>query len=94
MSGMGGGGGRRSVKKVMTQPINLIFKFLQQGTPIRIWLYENTSLFMEGTIAGFDEYMNVVLDNAAEVQARGGERKELGRILLKGDCITLIQPAS
>uniref|UniRef100_A0A7R9YEU8 Small nuclear ribonucleoprotein E n=1 Tax=Pinguiococcus pyrenoidosus TaxID=172671 RepID=A0A7R9YEU8_9STRA len=86
----GGGGGRR-VKKVMTQPIHLIFRYLQEGTPIRIWLYENTALFMEGTIVGFDEYMNIVLDNAAEVLARSGDRKELGRILLKGDTITLIQ---
>lgn len=63
---------------------------------------------------GFDEFMNVVLDNAAEVSIKGtAERKELGpfsirlasvcehqtdtsagtpgRILLKGDNITLIQ---
>ena len=45
----------RSVKKVMTQPINLIFRFLQSRTRIQVWLYENTSMRIEGRIIGFDE---------------------------------------
>jgi len=41
---------------------------------------------------GFDEFMNVVLDEAAEVYVKEAQpRRELGRILLKGDNITLIQ---
>ena len=35
------------VKKVMTQPINLIFRFLQNRTRIQIWLYEQTSMRIE-----------------------------------------------
>lgn len=35
--------------------------------------------------------MNVVLDDAEEVHVKSKNRKNLGRILLKGDCITLIQ---
>lgn len=35
--------------------------------------------------------MNVVLDEAEEVNVKSGKRKTIGRILLKGDCITLIQ---
>lgn len=42
---------------------------------------------------GFDEYMNVVLDEAEELDMKKGTRKQLGRILLKGDSITLIQHA-
>jgi len=48
---------------------------------------------MEGKLIGFDEYMNVVLDEAEEVDSKKGTRKALGRILLKGDAITLIQHA-
>lgn len=40
---------------------------------------------------GFDEFMNLVLDSAEEVNIKTGTRKTLGRILLKGDNITLIQ---
>ena len=76
----------------MMRPINLIFNLMKQGTRVKIWMYENTNMFMEGTIMGFDEYMNVVLDDAAEVPTRG-EVRQLGRVLLKGDTITLIQEA-
>jgi small nuclear ribonucleoprotein E len=42
---------------------------------------------------GFDEYMNVVLDDAEEVNVKKRSRKPVGRILLKGDNITLISAA-
>ena len=77
----------------MTQPINLIFRFLQSRTRIQVWLYENTSMRIEGRIIGFDEYMNVVLDDAEEVDMKTKKRKALQRILLKGDTITLMQQA-
>ncbi|KAJ1462568.1 hypothetical protein M885DRAFT_505512 [Pelagophyceae sp. CCMP2097] len=86
-------GQQRSVKKVMTQPINLIFRFLQSRTRIQIWLYENTSMRIEGRIIGFDEYMNVVLEDAEEVDVKTQKRTPLQRILLKGDTITLMQTA-
>lgn len=38
------------VQKVMTQPINLIFRFLQNKARIQIWLYENTNTRIEGRI--------------------------------------------
>lgn len=47
---------------------------------------------MEGVIIGFDEYMNMVLDDAMEVIK--GQRTPVGRILLKGDAITLLQYVS
>lgn len=42
---------------------------------------------------GFDEYMNLVLDEAEELSLKRKSRKPLGRILLKGDTITLMAPA-
>ncbi|CAJ2657836.1 unnamed protein product [Trifolium pratense] len=39
---------------------------------------------------GFDEYMNLVLDDAEEVNVKKKSKKTLGRILLKGDNITLM----
>ena len=84
-------GGR--VKRVMTQPINLIFRFMQQKNRVSVWLYENKDTRLEGLIKGFDEYMNVVLDDAFEVSVKSGERKEIGRLMLKGDNIVVVQPA-
>lgn len=79
------------VQKIMTQPINLIFRFLQSQQRIQIWLYDQADLRIEGRIIGFDEYMNLVLDDAEEVSVKRKARKPLGRILLKGDNITLMQ---
>lgn len=55
-------------------------------------LYENKDMRIEGRLVGFDEYMNIVLDDAFEVMsaAKGGDRRPIGRILLKGDNIVMI----
>ncbi|XP_030417350.1 small nuclear ribonucleoprotein E isoform X2 [Gopherus flavomarginatus] len=74
----------QKVQKVMVQPINLIFRYLQNRSRIQVWLYEQ----------GFDEYMNLVLDDAEEIHSKTKARKQLGRIMLKGDNITLLQSVS
>lgn len=48
---------------------------------------------IEGLIIGFDEYMNLVLDNATELDLKTGKKTDVGRILLKGDAITLMRKA-
>jgi small nuclear ribonucleoprotein E len=83
--------GPQKVQKVMVQPINLIFRYLQTRSRVQVWLYENVNLRLEGHIVGFDEYMNLVLDDAEELDMRTKKRKSLGRLMLKGDNITLIQ---
>lgn len=92
-----------------TQPITVIFRYLQQGTRVSLWLYDDVETRIEGKIVGFDEFMNVVVSEAEEVVTdkvkntksgksldgrEAGDRRDLGRILLKGDNITLIQPAA
>jgi len=84
-------GGGQKVQKVMVQPINLIFRYLQNRTRVVVWLYENVNTRIEGQIVGFDEYMNLVLDDASECHMKRHTEKKLGRIMLKGDNITLIQ---
>ncbi|RVE72407.1 hypothetical protein OJAV_G00042690 [Oryzias javanicus] len=81
----------QKVQKVMVQPINLIFRYLQNRSRIQVWLYEQVNMRIEGCIIGFDEYMNLVLDDAEEVHMKTKNRKPLGRIMLKGDNITLLQ---
>ncbi|ORX98128.1 small nuclear ribonucleo protein E [Clohesyomyces aquaticus] len=94
MTGRGGRGGQ----KVLLPPINFIFKLLQARAVVSVWLYENLGMRIEGQLRGFDEFMNLVLDNATEVTlAKKGEpesRRKIGQILLKGDNITLIQTLS
>lgn len=74
--------------KVSVQPINIIFRHLQQQTRVSLWLYDNVDFRIEGKIIGFDEFMNVTLADAEEVWTKKeNKRVELGRILLKGDNI-------
>ena len=56
--------------------------------------YEQVNMRIEGRIIGFDEYMNLTLDDAEELDLKKQTRKQLGRILLKGDNITLMMKAS
>ncbi|KAK1608828.1 hypothetical protein QYE76_032523 [Lolium multiflorum] len=69
------------VQRIMTQPIK---------ARIQIWLFEQKDMRIEGRIIGFDEYMNLVLEDAEEINIKKDTRKSLGRILLKGDNITLM----
>ncbi len=92
-SSQGGGGGGFSetkVKKTVVQAINLLYEFLKTKERVLVWLYENTGTKIEGVIVGFDEFMNVVLEDATEIN-KNGEVKPVGKILLKGDCISLVQ---
>ncbi|KAA8901777.1 small nuclear ribonucleo protein E [Sphaerosporella brunnea] len=96
MSGRPGGGG--GSRRVLLPPINFIFKLLQTHATVQIWLYEQLSMRIEGKIRGFDEFMNLVIDDAVEVKLATRDtlesRRELGQILLKGDNVTLIQSMS
>ncbi|ORX62785.1 LSM-domain-containing protein [Hesseltinella vesiculosa] len=79
------------VQKVMVQPINLIFRYLQNKSRVQVWIYDKPDLRIEGQIIGFDEFMNLVLDSAEEVLSKDQSRRTIGRIMLRGDNITLIQ---
>jgi len=68
--------------------------YKQSKSRVKIWLYEDTRMTLEGQIIGFDEYMNMTLDDAVELDTKTGKRRDIGRILLKGDNITLIQDAN
>ncbi|XP_025736468.2 small nuclear ribonucleoprotein E-like [Callorhinus ursinus] len=83
----------QKVQKVMVQ-CNLIFRYLQNRSRIQVWLYEQVNMRIVGCIIGFDEYMNLVFDDAEEIHSKTKSRKQLGWIMLKGDNITLLQSVS
>ncbi|NXT48725.1 RUXE protein, partial [Pluvianellus socialis] len=82
----------QKVQKVMVQPI--VSFLCWSRSRIQVWLYEQVNMRIEGCIIGFDEYMNLVLDDAEEIHSKTKSRKQLGRIMLKGDNITLLQSVS
>nr|KAJ0224948.1 hypothetical protein LSAT_V11C100016510 [Lactuca sativa] len=52
---------------------------MKQKARIQIWLFEQKDLRIEGRIIGFDEYMNLVLEDAEEVSIKKKTRKALGQ---------------
>merc|ERR1719242_835655 len=78
-------------KKALVQPVNVMFRHLQTKEQVEVWLFDNKHIRMEGVIRGFDEYMNLVLDQVFEVNYKNKTRQDLGMILLKGDCVSLIR---
>jgi len=57
-------------------------------------LFRFSSRLLSAHPQGFDEFMNVVIDDAEEVYVKTNTRKKLTKLLLKGDCITLIKRAN
>jgi small nuclear ribonucleoprotein E len=96
MAGRGGGAAR----KTLLAPIHFIFSLLQKRNTVSIWLYENLHSRIEGKIRvglsfciqitrltlrqGFDEFMNLVVDDAVEVELatkdKAEKRRQLGTI--------------
>ncbi|PMB69903.1 Small nuclear ribonucleoprotein E [Beauveria bassiana] len=74
-------------------------RHLAGNATVSVWLYEQLGIRVEGKIRGFDEFMNLVLDDAVEVRQitktnDKETRRPLGQILLKGDNVSLIQNLS
>lgn len=84
---------KKTSNKAMVQPINRIFSYLTSRTPVVIWLMDQQHASITGTIVGFDEFMNLVLEGAVEENLKRQSRKELGRIILKGDTIAMLRQA-
>mmetsp|Transcript_15794 Transcript_15794/g.51588 ORF Transcript_15794/g.51588 Transcript_15794/m.51588 type:complete len:86 (-) Transcript_15794:169-426(-) len=71
-------------------PLELIDKCIGS----RIWCVMKGDKEIVGTLRGFDEYVNMVLDDVTEVTltASGKETTQLDQILLNGNNICLMVP--
>ena len=46
---------------------------------------------VSGVLRGFDQYMNLVLDEAVE-EVSAQERLEIGMVVLRGNSVVMIEP--
>ncbi len=81
--------GQRQVLK----PLNVVHQMKEDGQRVSIWLLHDNHIRFDGLIAGFDEFMNVVLEDAHEFNTKTQSRAPLGRIMLKGDSVGLMHVA-
>jgi small nuclear ribonucleoprotein E len=51
---------------------------------------------MEGNLTGFDEFMNIIMENTVEINTKSEKSASLGTLMLKSDCIAmlLVKPAT
>ena len=70
----------------MVMPQNLLEKSI--GKQVSIVLKDSRQI--EGSLQGYDEYMNMVLDGATETV--GEEKRRLGTVILRGNNVISISP--
>ncbi|EPY29980.1 small nuclear ribonucleoprotein E [Strigomonas culicis] len=90
--------------KQMVNPSRVIFNYMKEKQRVCVWLVHDAHTRYEGDLVGYDEFMNVVLDHACEINLKKRQRaagegpaaaapqQPLGKILLKGDTVGLIHP--
>ena len=69
----------------MVMPINLLEKSIDK----RVSLLLKDGRVLEGKLTGFDEYMNMVLEDTVERTASNEERR-LGQVVLRGNNVVSI----
>ena len=74
----------------LVRPLTVVHQYMAGAQRVSIWLEGDNNLRFDGVLKGFDEFMNVVLDDASELHVKTKKRLPVGRILLKGDSIALI----
>lgn len=78
--------------KLMVSPANVVHKFMKDQQRVCVWLVHDTQTKIEGNLLGYDEFMNVVLGDAVEVNTKKKETTKLGKILLRSDNVGVIFP--
>jgi small nuclear ribonucleoprotein len=63
---------------------------LEKSVDKRVSLLLKDGRILEGKLTGFDEYMNMVLEETVENNAAGGEERRLGTVVLRGNNVVSI----
>ncbi|KAL5998857.1 hypothetical protein ACLOJK_009805, partial [Asimina triloba] len=60
-------------------------KYMDKKLQIKL----NTNRVVIGTLRGFDQFMNLMVDNIVEVN--GNEKNEIGMVVIKGNSVVMIE---
>ncbi len=70
----------------MVMPLSLLEKSMNK----KVSLLLKDSRVLEGTLTGFDDYLNMVLDDTEETN--NDQVKRLGTVILRGNNVVSIMP--
>ncbi|EAY05215.1 Sm protein [Trichomonas vaginalis G3] len=77
---------------LLEPPLKIYVSYLKERARLRVHLNDNSKMYMEGNLLGFDEYMNLVLGDSYEVYPKENTRVPLGTSLLRGECVGMVHP--
>jgi U6 snRNA-associated Sm-like protein LSm5 len=77
-----------AIKRIL--PLELIDKCIGS----RIWILMKSDTEIVGTLRGFDDYVNMVLDDVTEISVVDGEKVKtsMDQILLNGNSVAVLVP--
>ncbi|OAY76742.1 putative small nuclear ribonucleoprotein G [Ananas comosus] len=74
------------LKKYMDKKLQMLLLF----AVISLELVKlNANRVVVGTLRGFDQFMNLVIDNTVEVN--GNEKNEIGMVVIRGNSVVMIE---
>lgn len=67
------------------------FDFLNESIGKEVLVELKDKLSIRGTLKAFDVHMNIVLENASQLE-NNEPKKKYGKLILRGDNVVLISP--
>ncbi|EFJ31260.1 hypothetical protein SELMODRAFT_227744 [Selaginella moellendorffii] len=62
---------------------------LKKYMDLKLMIKLNANRVVVGVLRGFDQFMNLVLDNTMEIS--GNERTEIGMVVIRGNSVAMIE---
>lgn len=56
----------------------------------KVFVQLNGSRKVTGTLRGYDVFLNIVLDDAAE-EKKNGERENIGQVVIRGNSVVMLE---
>jgi len=71
--------------------VDMAVKILDESINKTVLIKLKGSKTIRGNLLGFDQHMNLLLDQTEEIPSEG-DSKELGTIVVRGDNVVMISP--
>ncbi|KAK9093406.1 hypothetical protein Syun_028317 [Stephania yunnanensis] len=67
----------------------LCFGKLENFLSLELFFKLNANRVVVGTLRGFDQFMNLVIDNTMEIN--GNEKNDIGMVVIRGNSVVMIE---
>jgi small nuclear ribonucleoprotein len=72
--------------------VDMAVKVLDESINKNVLIKLKGGKTITGLLQGFDQHMNLLLDQSEEIPSEGDESKSLGSIVVRGDNVVMISP--